>query len=104
MKLLFRPSYYDDIAAGVEDLARQASPHVAERWAGAVLDTTEQLALHPGLGRRRRDLTPAGVRSLCVDDFERWLIFYLWHEGEDVVELVRVVHGMMDLPRALPAR
>jgi plasmid stabilization system protein ParE len=48
------------------------------------------------LGRLRADLKPPGLRSWRVDGFEKWLVFYL--TGETAVEIIRVRHGMMNLP------
>ena len=104
MRILYRPSFYEDLEAGVQDLAEKASARVATRWADAVQRTIARLPMHPGLGRRRADLTPPGARSLSVDDFPRYLIFYVWHESEQTVEIVRILYGMMDLPRHLPPR
>jgi plasmid stabilization system protein ParE len=44
----------------------------------------------------RHDLRPPGLRSWRVDGFENWLVFYVI---KTEIEIVRVRHGMMDLPK-----
>lgn len=51
----------------------------------------------PDLGRLRRDLKPPDIRSLVLRRYPRYVLFYRWYE--DTVELLRVKHGMMDVPR-----
>jgi plasmid stabilization system protein ParE len=41
-------------------------------------------------------LKPPGLRSWRVNGFEKWLVFYL--TGETEVDIIRVRHGMMNLP------
>jgi len=58
--------------------------------------TVKRVENQPDLGRLRRDLTPADIRSLILRRFPRYLLFYLWRG--DTVEVLRVKHGMMNLP------
>ena len=97
MNLLFRPQFWVDLEAGVAYLAGNASPEIAYQWHDEVMATTKRVGERPDLGRLRQDLTPPGIRSLNVHRFPRYLLFYLWHD--DTVEILRVKHGMMDLPR-----
>jgi toxin ParE1/3/4 len=53
------------------------------------------LASHPLAGRVRDELAP-GLRSLA---YGRYVIFY--RALDDTVEIVRVLHGARDLPRAM---
>jgi plasmid stabilization system protein ParE len=102
MTRFYRPQYYADVEAGVAYLAREASARVALRWVEALEKTLARLDSQPGLGRRRTDLTPPGVRSLSVDDFPRYLLFYIWHQDQEAIEIIRVRHGMMNLPLLMP--
>lgn len=54
----------------------------------------------PSLGRVRRDLKPVGIHSLLIRRFPRYLLFYSW--VADTIEILRVKHGRMDLPRLFP--
>ena len=95
MKLVFSSVFETDFASGVEYLAREASEEIATRWEQAVYRTIEQLQKNPQLGRVRRDLRPAGIRTFGVKGFPRYLIFYQAREQELV--LLRVKHGAMNL-------
>lgn len=55
------------------------------------------MAEQPALGRRRPDLTPDGLRSLPLNEFSKYLLFYRWEEAEDVLEVFGVIHGAMNL-------
>jgi len=69
---------------------------MAVRYWEQAQETFAALARQPFLGRPRPDLNPRGLRSWRVNGFENWLIFY--NIGE-AVEIFRVRHGMMDLPK-----
>ena len=97
MNLLFRPQFWLDLEAGIAYLAEKASPEIAGSWHGEVMATTKRVENRPDLGRLRRDLSPPGIRSVIIRRYPRYLLFYRWHE--DRIEVLRVKHGMMDLPR-----
>ena len=97
MNIVTRPLFYQDVADEIAELAHRANPEIALRWHSALESTIEQLARHPHLGRLRHDLFPEGVRTWRLNDFSRWLIFYLTRD--DNLVLLRVRHGMMDLGR-----
>jgi plasmid stabilization system protein ParE len=59
--------------------------------------TVRRVENQPDLGRLRQDLTPPGIRSLIVRRYPRYLLFYRW--DVDTIEILRIKHGMMDLPR-----
>ena len=59
--------------------------------------TVKRVECQPDLGRPRRDLVPPGIRSLIIRQYPRYLLFYRWQE--DTIEVLRIKHGMMDLPR-----
>lgn len=95
MTVLHRPRFLLDLAEELNWLNERAGPEVAERWYCAVFATIEQLRKNPGLGRRRRDLRPQGIRSWRVKGFARWLLFYL--ERPDALVFLRVRQGTMNL-------
>ena len=95
MKLVFSSVFETDFSGAVEYLAREASEEIARRWENSLCDTIAQLQKHPALGRVRRDLHPAGIRTFGVKCFPRYLIFYTASENE--ILLLRVRHGSMNL-------
>ena len=97
MNVIYRPQFWLDLEAGVAYLAEQASPETASGWHEEVMATVRRVEKQPDLGRLRRDLVPPGIRSLIVHRYPRYLLFYKWHE--DTIEVLRIKHGMMDLPR-----
>ncbi len=44
-------------------LKNKAGAEVAERWYNALLSTLEFIEKKPFVGRERKDLSPAGIRS-----------------------------------------
>ena len=69
---------------------------MAERWYEAFLETIEFIEKNPHIGRERKDLRPAGIRSWRVRGFPRWLIFYGITSDKDVI-FYRVRSGTMNL-------
>jgi toxin ParE1/3/4 len=96
MKCIVRPKAWLDIEESMTWLRERADNQIAIRFWQSAQETFAALARQPGLGRLRADLKPLGLRSWQVDGFEKWLIFYL--TGETEVEIIRVRHGMMNLP------
>jgi toxin ParE1/3/4 len=97
VKTFFRPQFWIDLEEGVSYLAEKASPEVARHWHAEVLATVRRVEELPDLGRPRRDLKPPDIRSLALRRYPRYLLFYRW--SEDTIEVLRIKHGMMDLPR-----
>ena len=97
MNLCFRPQFWIDLEAGVAYLAEKASPEIARHWHEEVMATVKRVECRPDLGRLRRDLFPADMRSLIIRRYPRYILFYRWHD--DTVEVLRIKHGMMDLPQ-----
>jgi len=64
----------------------------ADRYADHVFERASELLIHPELGRPRPELHP-GVHSLLCRNH---LIFY--RVGQNVIEVLRILHGSMDLP------
>ena len=93
--IVHRPQFLLDLAEELNWLNQKAGPEVAERWYEAVCGSIEQVRRQPELGRPRRDLKPAGVRSWRVKGFARWLLFYL--DRPDAVVVLRLRQGTMNL-------
>ena len=64
--------------------------------------TVKRVENQPDLGRLRRDLTPPGIRSLVVRRYPRYVLFYRLRG--DTIEVLRIKHGMMDLPQLFGGR
>ena len=91
-----RPRFLLDLAEELYWLNDKAGAGVAERWYDALLITVQFIEQHPLVGRERKDLTPAGIRSWRVRGFPRWLIFYVVTDQPQVV-FYRVRSGTMNL-------
>ena len=96
MRAVFRPQFWLDLEDGVAYLTTNASVETARRWHEEVMTAVARVEKQPDLGRRRRDLNPPDIRTLMVRRFPRYLLFYRW--TPDVLEILRIKHGMMDLP------
>jgi plasmid stabilization system protein ParE len=91
-----RPRFLLDLAEELIWLKDKAGAEVAERWYEALLATVEFIQKNPFIGRERKDLSPAGIRSWRVRGFPRWLIFYAVTSKKDVI-FYRVRSGTMNL-------
>ena len=80
----------------------QAGEKVAWRFQTALDNSLGKLSVRPDLGRLRlfRHNALTGLRSFPVErPFENLLIFY--RANNDVLDVIRVMHGARDLPRRL---
>jgi plasmid stabilization system protein ParE len=77
-------------------------PDAAARFFDAIfIELRDRLAEQPDMGAPADDLLPgAGLRRLLVPGFRNYLAFYRV-VTESEVQIVRIVHGGRDLPRAL---
>jgi plasmid stabilization system protein ParE len=91
-----RPCFLLDLADELIWLNDKAGAEVAERWYAALLATIEFIEQNPHIGRGRKDLSPAGIRSWRVSGFPRWLIFYAITREKEIV-FYRVRSGTMNL-------
>ena len=91
-----RPRFLLDLAEELIWLKDKAGAEVAERWYEALMGTVEFIEKKPLVGRERKDLLPAGIRSWRVRGFPRWLIFYAVTPQEEAV-FYRVRSGTMNL-------
>ena len=96
-----RPRARLDVLEQAVYLGEEATEEVALRFVDAVDAAFRRLADTPEIGRLRefRSVRLAGLRSWPVPGFPKHLIFY--RVDEDLVEVVRVVHGARDLALAL---
>jgi plasmid stabilization system protein ParE len=92
MKYIVRPRAWLDLEETMAYLRDQAGDELAIQTQETFVALTRQ----PFLGRPRPDLNPQGLRSWRVNGFENWLVFY---QTWATVEVFRVRHGMMDLPK-----
>ena len=77
-------------------IARDNVP-AADRLLDAAEETFKLIAENPEIGSQRSFRKLVGVRSRAVAGFKVYLIFYQTRGGTAVI--VRVLHGMRDLPR-----
>jgi len=72
-------------------------PATADRLLDAAEESFKLIAGNPEIGSQRSFRRLVGVRSRAVTGFRNYLVFYQTR-GKTVV-MVRVLHGMRDLPR-----
>ena len=91
-----RPRFLLDLAEELTWLNDKAGAEVAGRWYDALVGTLQFIEKNPFVGRERKDLSPAGIRSWRVRGFPRWLIFYAANSKGEIV-FYRVRSGAMNL-------
>ena len=96
MKLVCRPIYLSDVAECADYLCTEAAQKVAAGWYQALKKSLEHIRRVPEIGRIRNDLPMAGIRTLNLRKYPGYIVFYRLEKG--VIELLRVRHGMMNLP------
>ncbi len=76
----------------------QENHDAALRFLEAFEKTKDHLLRMPKMGRERNfgNSKLAGIREFPLAGFLKYLIFY--HEGEDGITIIRVLHGARDLP------
>lgn len=93
-----RPRFLLDLAEALTWRNDHAGADAAERWYQALLATLKIIEENPLIGRKRKDLLPAGIRSWRIGEFPRWLVFYTLTADKEVV-FYRVRSGTMNLVR-----
>jgi plasmid stabilization system protein ParE len=96
-RMVFSSVFEADFAEIAAQFAAGASPEVSMRWEAAIIRLVGLLQKFPELGRVRRDLHPAGIRSFWVKDFPNFVIFYRTTANEIV--FLRIRYGGMDLTK-----
>ena len=104
MKSVIRPAARQDILDQFLHLNDRNVPLVAERFIGAVDETIAALTKNPRIGAPEKLNNPRlqGLRRWPVSGFEGVWIYYL--VSEDVLQVVRVLHGKRDVDRLLRRR
>lgn len=74
------------------------APHAEAEILAEILDAAERVAAHPGLGHRRRDLTPVDVWFYPV--FSYLMVF----RKESPTQIVAILHGARNLRSELRQR
>lgn len=76
----------------------------AVRFLDGVRESIEMIKERPSVGsiREFENATLTGLRASPVRGFPNHLVFYKMH-GPDVILVVRILHGAMDLPEHLRA-
>jgi toxin ParE1/3/4 len=80
----------------------QGGVHLAEKFVQAAEDLFKKLSTNPEIGWRQKFRSDrlVGVRSFALPKpFSVYLAFY--HPGPNKVVILRVLHGMRDLPSIL---
>ena len=96
MNLTFRSVFFADVEQCADNLTTEAGEKVATAWYESLKRTLNQTQTVPEIGRLRQDLPMAGIRTLNLRKHPNYLIFYRLEK--DTIELLRVRHGMMNLP------
>lgn len=96
MNLDIRPEATRDVEKHWHYIA-QHNFDAADRFLDALKPSYEAIRGQPGIGHQEGFRRHKGIRSWRVQDFPRYLIFYRIHG--DRIEILRVLHGMRNLPR-----
>ena len=96
-RMVFSSVFEADFAEITAQLAAEATPEVSMRWEKAIIRLVGLLRKFPELGRLRRDLLPAGIRTFRVKEFPDFIVFYRTTANEII--FLRVRYGGMDLTK-----
>jgi plasmid stabilization system protein ParE len=96
-RMVFSSVFEADFAEITAQFAVEASTEVSMSWEAAIIQLVGLLQKFPELGRVRRDLHPAGIRSFWVKEFPNFLVFYRTTTNEII--FLRVRYGGMDLTK-----
>jgi plasmid stabilization system protein ParE len=96
-RVVFSSVFEADFAEITALFAIEASPAASLRWENSIIRLVGLLRKFPELGRVRRDLHPAGIRTFGVKEFPDFLVFYRTTANEII--FLRVRYGGMDLTR-----
>ena len=96
MKLVYRPLFLADVEQCADYISTEAGEAVAAAWYQALKKALEHIQRVPEIGRVRQDLPMPEIRTLNLRKFPNYLVFYRLENN--AIELLRVRHGMMNLP------
>jgi toxin ParE1/3/4 len=91
----------EEDAIAIWRLIAEDNPHAAEAFLDAIEEVSSRLSVTPEIGSPRYFSHPElhGLRFLPLRKFENYLLFYRALKDEEIIEIVRIVHGARDLPR-----
>ncbi len=97
----FSPRAALDLDEHYERIAAD-NPGAASRVRDAILDYSDLIARHPGIGRRIRGASPrhARIRWLVVPRYRNYLVFF--QPIGDTIMVVRVLHAAQDWTQFFP--
>lgn len=100
--VVFRTAANRDVREAASYYADTADADTALRFARAINDATNAIANGPKLGSPRyAELAHLpGLRHRSLQRFPQ-LVFYL--ERDDIIQVIRVLHGARDIPATLSA-
>ena len=87
MKLRFTPRATRDLA-GIADYIREHNPQAALRVRSAILESLQNLAVFPRLGRRQE---VEGVRKVVTRRYP-YLVYYTIDDSADEVVILAIQH------------
>ena len=102
LRVVQTPESLADVALQADYYAQRENVALAQRFTNAVKNAVRLLASHPRIGKETDYSQPklAGIRFFLVQKpFDKHLIFY--RVCGQTLDIVRIVHGMRDLPRRL---
>jgi toxin ParE1/3/4 len=89
-----------DISSILAYLRQKAGPAVADRYVDGFDAAMDRLVLFPGTGSPRPELG-ADARTTMVDPY---ILIYDFHLDQDIVAVLRVVHGRRNITMELIKR
>jgi plasmid stabilization system protein ParE len=96
VKLVYRPLFLSDVTDCADYLCTEATEKVAADWYQALKKAVDHIQRVPEIGRVRQDLPVAEIRTLNLRKHPNYLVFYRLEKN--TIELLRIRHGMMNLP------
>jgi len=99
VKPVFSSVFEADFSDIVAYFASDVTPELSIRFEKSVMATFERIMDRPEIGRRRTDLAHPEIRSLTINGFENYIVFYRLRKNE--VFFARLLHGARDLPSLL---
>jgi toxin ParE1/3/4 len=97
---IFTARQAEEDAAEICSYIAKDNPQAANSFLDAIEAAANLLSATPEIGSPRYFEHPQlqGLRFHPLNKFENYLLFYRTLDAEEVVEIVRIVHGSRDLP------